>query len=172
MPATSYDALPYQSLPFPQAHPDRLAGIATLLGLKPPAVETARVLELGAAAGGHLIPMAEQLPRGSFLGVDLSARQVADGQETIRALGLTNVELRPADLTGVDESFGTFDYILAHGVYSWVPEAVRDHLLRACRRNLAPNGVAYVSYNTLPGWSMRGMIRQMMAFHALSLIHI
>lgn len=166
MSANTYDALPYQSLPFPQAHPDRLAGLATLLGLKPPAVETARVLELGAAAGGHLIPMAEQFPRGSFLGVDLSARQVADGQETIRALGLANVELRQADIANVDESFGTFDYIVAHGVYSWVPEAVQGNLLRVCRRNLAPTGVAYVSYNTLPGWSMRGIIRQMMVFHA------
>ena len=166
MPATTYDTIPYQSLPFPQAHPDRLAGLATLLSLRPPAVETARVLELGAAAGGHLIPLAEQLPHASFLGIDLSSRQVADGQETVRALGLSNIELRHADITSVDESYGTFDYIVAHGVYSWVPETVQDHLLRVCRRNLATNGIAYVSYNTLPGWSMRGIIRQMMVFHA------
>ena len=90
---------------------------------------------------------------------------MADGQETIRALGLTNVELRHADITCVDESFGTFDYIITHGVYSWVPDHVQDHILQVCRRNLSSNGIAYVSYNTLPGWSMRGMIRQMMLFH-------
>ena len=165
MPETTYDVLPYQSLPFAQTHPDRLAGVATLLGLRPPPAETARVLELGAAAGGNLIPMAEQLPNARFVGVDLSARQVADGQETIRALGLTNVELRQADIRSIDPAFGTFDYVIAHGVYSWVPDHVQDHLLKVCRQNLSPDGVAYVSYNTLPGWSMRGMIRQMMVFH-------
>jgi methyltransferase-like protein/2-polyprenyl-3-methyl-5-hydroxy-6-metoxy-1,4-benzoquinol methylase len=165
MPESAYDVLPYQSLPFAQTHPDRLAGIATLLGLRPPPVETARVLELGAAAGGNLIPMAEQLPDATFLGIDLSARQVADGRESIRALGLTNIELRQADILSIDPSAGTFDYVIAHGVYSWVPDQVQDHILKVCRRNLSPDGVAYVSYNTLPGWSMRGMIRQMMLFH-------
>jgi methyltransferase-like protein/predicted O-methyltransferase YrrM len=162
---TSYDAIPYPSQPFSQSHPDRLSGIARLLGLKPPAVETARVLELGSAAGGNLIPMAEQIPTASFVGIDLSARQVAEGQEVIRGLGLTNIDLKKADIRDVDDSYGTFDYVIAHGIYSWVPAAVQDKLLDVCSRNLSPDGVAYVSYNTLPGWSMRGMIRQMMLFH-------
>jgi methyltransferase-like protein/SAM-dependent methyltransferase len=163
---STYDAVPYQSLPFAQTHPDRLAGLARLLGLKAPAVETARILELGAAAGGNLIPMAEQLPAATFIGIDQSARQVADGQAMIRALGLSHVGLKQADIRDVDGSFGTFDYVIAHGVYSWVPDDVQEKILSICRRNLNPDGVAYVSYNTLPGWSMRGMIRQMMLFHA------
>jgi methyltransferase-like protein/trans-aconitate methyltransferase len=162
----AYDAIPYQSHPFAQSHPDRLAGLARLFGLRPPAVETARILEVGAAAGGNIIPIAELIPSTSVLGIERSARQVADGQQAIRDLGLTNIELRQADIRDLDESLGEFDYVIAHGVYSWVPPDVQDKLLAVCRRHLAPDGVAYVSYNTLPGWSMRGVIRQMMLFHA------
>jgi methyltransferase-like protein len=110
--------------------------------------------------------MACSLPASQFLGVELSAREVADGQATVDALGLKNVEIRQLDILGVTEQFGTFDYIIAHGVYSWVPDHVREKLLQVCRENLAPDGVAYVSYNTYPGWNFRGMVRDMMRYHS------
>ena len=163
---SAYDELPYDCLPFPQTHPARLHALALLFGLQPPAVETCRVLELGCANGNNLIPMAGALPGARFVGVDLSARQVENGQALIAAAGLTNIELRHADIASIGAQDGTFDYIVAHGVYSWVPPEVRDRLLAICRANLAPNGVAYVSYNTLPGWSTNGMIREMMLFQA------
>ena len=77
-----------------------------------------------------------------------------------------NIELRQFDITQITREFGEFDYIIAHGVYSWIPPNARDHLLRVCKENLSPNGVAYVSYNVYPGWHMRGMIRDMMLYHA------
>ncbi|MDY3558854.1 class I SAM-dependent methyltransferase [Gemmata sp. JC673] len=163
---TSYDEVPYESHPYPQAHPSRLAVIATLFGLTPPAVETARVLELGCAAGGHLIPMAAALPNATFVGVDLSARQIADGRDQVARFGLTNIELRHASILELDDSYGTFDYVLCHGVFSWVPAPVQEKILAVCARHLSPYGVGYVSYNTYPGWHMRGMIRDMMRFHA------
>ena len=164
--ANSYDEVPYESHPYPQAHPSRLAAVATLFGLAPPPVATARVLELGCAAGGHLVPMAAALPNASFVGVDLSARQIADGRAQVGRLGLTNVDLWHTSILDVDESYGRFDYVLCHGVFSWVPAAVQDKVLAVCAAHLAPGGVAYVSYNTYPGWHMRGMIRDMMRFHA------
>jgi methyltransferase-like protein/SAM-dependent methyltransferase len=129
-------------------------------------VERCRVLELGCAGGGNLIPMALGLPDSTFTGIDLSIRQVADGQRVIDALGLTNVTLRHMSIQSVDDAFGCFDYILCHGVYSWVAAPVQQRILAVCRRNLAADGVAYVSYNTYPGWHMRGLIRDMMAYHA------
>src|SRR5439155_10600404 len=57
--------------------------------------------------------------------------------------------------------------LICHGVFSWVPTAVREKILDICAKNLAPHGVAYVSYNTYPGWHMRGMIRDMMRYHAM-----
>ena len=163
----TYDEVPYDSLPVPGSHPDRLSTVARLPGMDVPAVDVSRVLELGCAGGGNLIPMAIGLPRAQFTGVDLSPVQVADGETVIRALQLSNVKLVAASVMDIDESFGEFDYIIAHGIYSWVPNAVQEKILDICQRNLAPRGVAYVSYNTLPGWRTRGMIRDLMRYHAL-----
>lgn len=164
-PPTSYDDVPYASHPFAYTHPDHLATLATLFGLSPASTEGCRVLELGCAAGGNLIPMAEALPGSRFRGVDLSLRQVEEGQRTIRLLALDNVRLDHASIEDVDASWGEFDYVICHGVYSWVPPAVQAAILRVCRENLAPHGVAYVSYNTYPGWHMRAMVREMMNYH-------
>jgi len=125
------------------------------------------VLELGCSTGGNLIPLAEQLPGGTFVGVDYSEVQVGQGLKNIADLQLRNVRLEHKNILEVDESFGQFDYIIAHGVYSWVSDEIQDQILRICRQNLDPNGVAYVSYNTYPGWRMRGMIRDMMCYRAL-----
>jgi tRNA G46 methylase TrmB len=95
---SAYDVVPYPSYPFPQTHPDRLATIATLFGMKPAPVEHCRVLELGCASGGNLIPMAATLPESTFVGIDRSRKQVAQGQVTIDALDLRNIEQRQLDL--------------------------------------------------------------------------
>ena len=163
--SASYDRVPYTSLSYSETHPDRLATIARLFGMSPPPVTDCRVLEMGCASGGNLIPMAYSLPGSEFVGVDLSARQIALGKEMVRAAGLSNVTLRELDIRRIDAGMGQFDYIIAHGVYSWVPTDVRDHVLRVCRENLAPNGVAYVSYNTYPGWHMMNIVRDMMRYH-------
>ena len=161
----SYDQVPYHSSPFAQSHPDRLAVIATLFGLSPQPIDQCRVLELGCAAGGNLIPMAEMFPGSLFLGIDLSERQLTEGQAVIEQLGLDNIELLHCDIRDVSSELGTFHYIIAHGVYSWVPAPVQQKILQICQEQLEPNGVAYISYNTYPGWRMRGMIRDMMVYH-------
>jgi methyltransferase-like protein/cyclopropane fatty-acyl-phospholipid synthase-like methyltransferase len=163
---TSYDEVPYESHPFVQTHPSRLFVVGTLFGLRPTPVARCRVLELGCAAGGNLIPMADMLPDSQFVGLDLSGRQIADGQQAIDKLGLKNIQLKHASITDVDESWGMFDYIICHGVYSWVPNHVQDKILDICAKNMNPNGIAYISYNTYPGWHMRGMIRDMMRYHS------
>ena len=162
----AYDLIPYASYPFIQSQPARLAAVATLFGLDAPDIRTARVLELGCAAGGNLIPFAANWPDARCIGVDLSARKIADGQAIVAELGLSNCDLRHASITDIDPDWGQFDYIVCHGVWSWVPEAVRAHILKVCRDNLTENGVAYVSYNTYPGWHMRGAIRDLMRWHA------
>jgi len=163
---TSYDEMPYVRKAFPQTQPDRLGTLAKLFGLQPPDLETCRVLELGCASGDNLIPMALGMPNARFVGLDLSPRQIEQGRQTVEALGLANIELRRQDITEVDATWGVFDYVICHGIYSWVPAPVREKILAICRDNLSSNGVAYVSYNTLPGWHIRGMIRDMMVYHA------
>lgn len=163
----TYEALTYPALPLLQSHPGRSATAATLLGMSPASVESCRVLELGCATGANLLPMAVALPGSRFLGVDLSARQIAEGQSIVRELGLSNVSLREADLVSLcdDEALGEFDYIICHGVYSWVAESIQRAILSLCRKKLSPRGVAYISYNTYPGFYNRQPIREAMLFH-------
>lgn len=162
----AYDEVPYKSYPFSQSHPDRLATIATLFGMKPPPLDNCRVLELGCSSGGNLIPIAEQYPESTFVGVELSELQARQGREIIESLGLKNIELLQKDMREIDRAFGEFDYIIAHGVYSWVDDDVQARILDICGQNLSENGVAYISYNTYPGWHMRGMIRDVMTYRA------
>ena len=159
--------MPYPGHPFAQTHPDRLATVATLFGLSPADPASCRLLELGCGDGGNLVPMAYGLPGGEFVGIDLSATAVERAQALGRALGLTNLDVRRADITALP-ALGTFDYAVAHGVYSWIAPAARDALLAACRAHLAPGGIAYVSYDVLPGGHLREITRQMLRWHLRS----
>ncbi len=158
---TVFDAVPYPGLPFHQSHPDRLATIAALYGFPAAPPERCRVLELGCGDGGNLIPMAYVLPKSTFLGLDSAGSAIARGREQISALGLTNVTLEHVDLLDAT-NLGSYDYVIAHGVYSWVPPSVQERVLAIASEVLAPNGIAYVSYNVLPGWHVRIAMRQMM----------
>jgi SAM-dependent methyltransferase len=163
---TSYDQVPYTSLAFPQTHPDRLATVARIFGVSTPDVAACRVLELGCASGGNLIPMAFNLPGSEFVGIDFSRHQVDDGRATIRDLGLSNIRIEQASILDIGRDWGTFDYIICHGVFSWVEEPVQEKILQIARDNLSASGVAYISYNTYPGWHMREMVRHMMRYHS------
>jgi SAM-dependent methyltransferase len=148
------------------SHPGHLAVVAILAGVTPAPVEACRVLELGCARGGNLIPMAVGLPGGSFLGIDSSAGQVASARAAIEALGLENVAIECQSLLEVGDDLGTFDYIICHGMYSWVDAEVRERILEILADHLAPDGLAYLSYNTYPGWRLRGLVRDLMAYRA------
>jgi SAM-dependent methyltransferase len=162
---TPYDEIAYPGYAYPQTHPDRLATLARLFGMAPRDVERCRVLEIGCGDGANLIPMAYGLPESGFVGIDLAAQPIAIARATAAALGLGNIELHELDLTRLPDELGAFDYIIAHGVYSWVPAEVRDGLLAAYAQHLAPNGVAFVSYNAFPGGHLRRMVREMMLYH-------
>jgi methyltransferase-like protein/ubiquinone/menaquinone biosynthesis C-methylase UbiE len=164
-PTNRYDSVLYPSYTHPQTHPNRLAVIGTLMGLKPASPTRCRLLEIGCGDASNLMPMAWTLPESEFVGVDLAAKPIAKGKEISEALGLRNIRLIQGDLNEINGDWGKFDYIIAHGLYSWVPKEVREHLLELCRMLLTPDGVALVSYNALPGGHMRNMLREMMLFH-------
>jgi SAM-dependent methyltransferase len=161
-----YDSFAYPGFSFPDAHPDRLAAMAILHGLNPAPVEHCRVLEIGCNEGGNLIPMAYAIPNSEFVGFDLARLPIERGQERIHELGLKNIRIFQGNLLDAGTELGSFDYILAHGFYAWVPEPARDRLLALCGELLTANGVAFVSYNALPGGHLRSMIREMMLYSA------
>lgn len=170
----SYEAVAYPDFVHPRTNPDTIAAMARLFGATPPSPlrESCRVLELGCGQGGNLISLASLYPDSHFLGIDLSPSHIAAGKSVVDQLGFANIELRRGNLAdfpapGSSEHGGEgFDFILIHGVYSWVPEDVRQHVLRICRDHLSLRGVALVSYNTLPGWHAKGMIREIVQYHA------
>jgi hypothetical protein len=166
---SAYEQVLYRAQPFNQTHPSRLSALATLFGLEPAPLKGCRVLEVACADGGNLIPMAAEFPASEFVGIDLTETAIRAGQEDVAALGLTNIRLEPMDLMDAGESLGAFDYVIAHGLYSWVPEPVRDRLMALVKASLTPRGVAYVSYNALPGCRIREMFRDMMLFHVRGL---
>ncbi len=159
-----YERMPYSTAPAPHTHPANLAVRAFLSGLEPAPVGRCRVLELGCADGGNLIAMAEALPGSRFVGIDLVPRQIAAGRSAVAALGLDNVELVEMSILDVGPDLGSFDYVIVHGVYSWVSAPVQEKILAVCREHLAPAGVAYVSYNTYPGWHLGDFLREMMLY--------
>ncbi len=162
---SAYDQVAYINSPYAQTHPSRLFVMARLAGLDPPAVERCRVLEVGASEGENLIGMATVLPSAEFVGIELAEIPVARGQKTIADLGIGNVRLMQKNILDVDEGFGEFDYIIAHGMYSWTPGVVRDKILAIAHAHLHARGVAFVSYNTHPAGHVRKMLREMMLYH-------
>ncbi len=166
---TEYDRVTYPGYTHPQTHPDRMAVLGTLFGLSPAPVTACRVLELGCGDATNLLPMVWALPQSRFVGVDLAPTPISRGNRICRELGLTNARLVQTDLSEITSDWGSFDYVIAHGLYSWVPAPVRENLLRVCRDLLSPNGIAFVSYNTFPGFHLRRMLREMMFFHVQGL---
>jgi SAM-dependent methyltransferase len=191
----SYERVPYASGSYHHTHPDHLATLALLHGVETAPPARCRVLELGCSDGGNLVPMALELPASTFVGIDLSPRQIEMGVANVRELGLTNVDLRVLSILDADASqfsrqfavgspqedlttdscqlptancglasMGTFDFVICHGVYSWVGRDVQEQILALCAEVLAPNGVAYVSYNALPGWHVRHFVRDLMQY--------
>jgi len=163
--AEKYDTIAYAARSHAASHPDHLATLATLFGLAPPPVASCRVLEFGCNDGANLLPIAAALPAGEFVGCDVSARAIDAARRAVAELGLTNVTLLQQDLRELPAELGAFDYMIAHGIYSWVPAPVRDALLRLAAQRLTPNGVLFVSYNVYPGCHVRQAAWEMLHFH-------
>ncbi len=167
-PPTPYDTVAYPSSIFEQTHPARLRMIARMHGVTAPPVETARILEIGGGDGLNVLALAVAYPHAHFVSFDLAETAVARGQELLAESGLKNVEITVGDIMTAQSHYaaGSFDYIIAHGVYAWVPEPVRVATMALIAHALAPDGVAYLSYNALPGGYIRMAMRDML-LHAL-----
>jgi SAM-dependent methyltransferase len=162
--STPYDQVEYHAGTFAKTHPQRLASVAHLFGLNSPPIERCRVLELGCGDGANLIPMAFHMPDSQFVGIDLAQIPIQAGLRRVQRLRLSNIQLRQGDVAQLNHELGKFDYIIAHGLYSWVPDVVRPHILRVANELLTENGLAYISYNALPGCRLRHLVRELLQF--------
>jgi Predicted methyltransferase regulatory domain/Methyltransferase domain len=164
--ADLYEDVRYPGFPFPQTHPDRLALLARLHGLAPPPPDECRVLEVGCADGINVLGMAASAPGLEAVGIDRAAGPLERGRELTRAAGLENVRLEALDVRDAGDALGRFDYVVAHGLYAWVPDDVRESLMALLAGCLARHGVAFVSYNARPGAGMRALLREMALMYA------
>ena len=160
----TYNELLYKSNPFTYTVPALLEAQGKLFGLTPKDSRKARILELGSSFGGNIITQALYNPEAEFVGVDLTAEQVKKGNEVIEKIGLKNIKLIEKNILDINEDFGKFDYIIVHGVFSWVPDIVKEKIIKICNENLTEEGIAYISYNTYPGWKEPDKIREMMLY--------
>ena len=162
---SEYDDILYPTHVYPETHPDTLARTAVLFGMEPPPVQQCRVLEIGCGDGGNIIPMGFELPNSEFVGIDSASVPIQHAQRVIERTGARNVGVQALDIMEIGHDFGTFDYIIAHGIYSWVPSNVQERILGICRDHLSPRGVAFISFNTGPAGRIRQLTRDMMKFH-------
>jgi hypothetical protein len=157
--STVYDRVRYPNWPSFRTHPATVGALARLLGRKCAPFNQCRVLEVACSEGVNIASMAVAAPASEFLGIDIAESPILRGAETIAWAGLDNVKLRVADIRDAQAIDGEYDYIIAHGVYSWVSADVRAALMATIGKKLSANGVAFISYNVFPGCRVRETIR-------------
>lgn len=161
----SYERIPYETHSWTTSQPARLETLAKLRGLDAASADDCAVLEIGCGNGGNLIPLAIAHPRSRFVGVDLAEVHIRAAERAARDLGLTNVAFEAASFVDWHHPRAPFDYVIAHGLMSWITPQLQTLLLATFKRMLSRRGVAFVSYNTWPGWTMQHAIRQLMRHH-------
>ncbi|MEO8616603.1 MAG: class I SAM-dependent methyltransferase [Luteolibacter sp.] len=150
-----YETQVYPAMSHPLSDPAVSAVAAWLGGLKTPAPARARILEIGCCSGHNLITLAMRWPESECIGIDLVKISVREATERATAAGVTNVVFQAADLRDYKPEGAGFDFIIAHGFFSWVPDEVKAVLLAFCRENLSPSGIATISFNLECGWAAR-----------------
>lgn len=165
----TYNEVPYMSKTFYYTLPERTSAVMKLFGFSTNNTKKARVLEIGCSFGGNIIPFAIANPEAEVIGMDLAEVQIREGQKIIENIGLKNIKLYQKNVLDYNHEFGKFDYIVCHGVFSWVDLPVQNKIIEIIKNGLTENGIATVSYNTNPGWRNISILRDIMLFRAETL---
>ncbi|MCP5152915.1 MAG: methyltransferase regulatory domain-containing protein [Ectothiorhodospiraceae bacterium] len=142
----------------PELAPPWLDAVVVEGGLAPPRADASsafRYLDLGCGRGTSVNLLAASCPQGEFVGVDVMRVHIDAATALAAEAGLANASFVAASFESLlADPPAPFDYVVMHGVWTWVDERNRALLVRLLDRVLRPGGVLYVSYNTLPGWTM------------------
>jgi SAM-dependent methyltransferase len=146
-----YDRVAYPGYVVEFLSPNRLRASALMHGWRTADPATASVLEIGCGDGLNVMSFAAVSPGGKAVGFDLSAEAIERGQALVEVAGLKNIDLHVGDALTYPRDGEKFDYIICHGVLSWVPEPVRNAIVELIGARLAPGGLAYLGFDCLPG---------------------
>jgi SAM-dependent methyltransferase len=151
---SSYDDIPYNPMTFPMTGPEYLSAVGRLFGIDTAYAQNAKILDIGCAQGLNPMSFAYYNPTANVVGIDMSQKQIEQGRALAKELGIQNVRLLHGDIASPDDPLKgeKFDFIVCHGVFNWVPPSVSHAILEYIRNHLSKNGIAYISYNAMPGW--------------------
>lgn len=167
-----YDLVPYDGGALAGCHLNSIAVASLFAGFVPTPPSHSRVLEIGCGVGSTLLSNAATYPSAQCIGLDASALQIKIGRDFAAAAGIRNAEFHHMSVMDIPQSFGKFDYIICHGVWAVVAPDIQDQILRTAHDFLAPNGLALITYNTLPGWHWKRALRDMLQHHVSHLATI
>jgi len=136
--------------------PSRMTYSLRCAGYDVPSVpKTFRYCDLGCGYGLTVLILARCHPKAKFVGIDINPEHIAWANAMARRFKLKNVSFVCADFGEVGSEDEPYDYIAAHGIYTWVDPSVQAALFNFVERNLAEKGLFYVSYNAYPGWGAK-----------------
>jgi SAM-dependent methyltransferase len=157
----------YTTNAYQEAMPSWLAACSLLLGYRPPDLaKPFRFADLGCGNGLSALIAAATNPHAEFWGFDFNPTHIENARAMAAQASLTNVHFEEISFealaNGEGSADGGFDFVVAHGVLSWISPANRRHLTTAIGRLLRPGGLSYISYNGTAGWSGVEPVRLLM----------
>ncbi|HEX4172114.1 MAG TPA: class I SAM-dependent methyltransferase [Acetobacteraceae bacterium] len=147
--------------------PAWLATTSLLLGHRAPDLaKPFRYADLGCGNGFTTLIAAAACPHAEVWGFDFNPAHIEFANRLAAASGLTNVRFLESSFaaldTAPDGTLPEFDFMVSHGVLSWISPENRRHLIGVVGRRLKPGGLAYLSYNVTTGWSAMVPVRRLM----------
>lgn len=144
----------YPPMSHPSADPLVLAAVARAAGLTVTLPNSAKILDIGCAEGHHILSLASRWPTACCTGLDASPKLIQRASQRAKRAGLSNVAFHEKRLSEFI-THERFDFIIAHGFFSWVKDEVKVGLMDFIQQHLSPQGVAVVSFNVAAGWKAR-----------------
>jgi SAM-dependent methyltransferase len=160
--------VPYTRRFFKELTPAWLDFTALICGFEPPRRDGGfHWCELGCGQGVSAALLAATHPAAHVFAIDMMPEHIAYGERLCRDAGIANATLLALDFAAANRrEMPRFDYIVAHGVYTWVDETAKADLRRFIHRNLKPGGLVYLSYNSQPGWAADMPMQHLLAAFA------
>lgn len=152
---------------FEELNPTWIAFALARKGFAPPNYDKFNYCELGFGQGFGANLFASVHPQGKFWGTDFNPNHACQAELLAQKASLNNVNFCDRSF---EEFLNTetpqFDFIVLHGIYTWVDRKNQEIITEFLRRKLKFGGVVYISYNTLPGWAAASPLQRLMFEYA------